>query len=179
MSSVPVLVNRLKACQAGAQHWKAFEDICTEILTYLFVPPLRAPVVQARTYSGIDRRDLVFPNRNDTGTSNWARLYRELSARMVLFEFKNYDKSDIGKDEVIQTRSYLRKAMGRLAVIVSSKMPDNSAHIRRNGIFSEDQVVILFLRPEHLEDMLYIKERGEDPSDVMMDELELFYLQHE
>ncbi len=53
------------------------------------------------------------------------------------------------------------------------------AHIKRNTIYSQDQTVILFLTKEKLIEMLYIKERGENPADLIMDEIEMFYLQHE
>jgi hypothetical protein len=39
--------------------------------------------------------------------------------------------------------------------------------------------VILFITKDKLEEMLYIKERGDDPGDLIMDEIEWFYLQHE
>lgn len=179
MTVVSDFVARLNAVPAGLAGWSIFEMVCIEILTYLFVPPLAAPKIQPRTYSGIDRRDAVFPNREDIGTGVWARIFRELDARLVLFEFKNYDASDIGKDEVNQTRNYLTPAMGRLAIICSNKAPEHQAHIKRNTIFSEDRKVILFLTKDKLEEMLYMKERGDDPGFLIMDEIELFYLQHE
>jgi hypothetical protein len=58
------LINKLFSCPSGLAGWKAFEDVCLEILRYLFIPPLSEPKIQARSYSGIDRRDAVFPNRN-------------------------------------------------------------------------------------------------------------------
>ncbi len=98
---------------------------------------------------------------------------------MVLFEFKNYDKEQIGKDETNQTRNYLTKPMGRLAIMCCNRHPNRAAHVKRNTIFSEDGKVILFLTVQHLVEMLYIRERGEDPSDLIMDAVETFYLQHE
>lgn len=98
---------------------------------------------------------------------------------MVLFEFKNYDKQQVSKDEVNQTRNYLSPALGRLAIICCNEMPDKAAHIKRNTIYSEEKKVILFLTRKQLIEMLFIKERGEDPSDLIMDLLERFYLQHE
>ena len=98
---------------------------------------------------------------------------------MVLFEFKNYDKKEIGKDETNQTRNYLTKPMGRLAIMCCNRIPNDAAHIKRNSIFSEDGKVVLFPTKEHLVEMLFIKERGEDPSDLIMDMIEQFYLQHE
>jgi hypothetical protein len=79
----------------------------TAVLTRPFVPPLADPVPQARSYSGIDRRDAIFPNRNLGVPNHWGRLLHELEARMVLVELKNYDSQEVGKNEVNQTRNYL------------------------------------------------------------------------
>jgi hypothetical protein len=170
---------RLIRCPAGSGAWKEFEDAALAALTALFVPPLNEPIPQPRSFSGIDRRDAVFPNRNLDEPNHWGHLLRELNARLVLVEFKNYDKIDIGKDEINQTRNYLTAPMGRLALLVSNKVPDKAAHIKRNSIFTAEGKVILFLTTEHVCEMLYMMERGEDPADLIMDVLERFYLQHE
>jgi len=179
MSESKKLVDKLLSCPPGYAGWKEFEDLCIEILRYLFVPPLSEPKIQPRTLSGIDRRDAVFPNRNFGATNTWGNLLQELNARMILFEFKNYDFTEIGKDEVNQTRDYMTEPMGRLAIMVCSKLPDDSAHIKRNTVFSSEKKVILFLTKDHLKEMLFIKERGEDPADLIIDLIEWFYLQHE
>ncbi len=111
--------------------------------------------------------------------NNWGHLFRELAARMVLFEFKNYDAGEIGKEETNQTRNYLTQPMGKLAIMCCNREPIQAAHIKRNTIFSEDGKVILFVTRDQLIEMLFIKERGEDPSDLIMDLVERFYLQHE
>lgn len=169
----------LRECPLGRTGWKQFEDVCLDVLKFLFVPPLSGPHIQARSYSGIDRRDAVFPNRNHDEKNNWGILLRDLAARLILFEFKNYDQQEIGKDETNQTRNYLTKPMGRLAIIVATREPNNAAYVKRNSIFSEEGKVILFLTGSHLEEMLYMKERGEDPSDLVLDSVERFYIQHE
>lgn len=179
MSRSTELAEKLTACPPGKDGWKQFEDICLEILCHLFVPPLNGPKVQPKTYSGIDRRDAVFPNRNIGINNMWGHLIQELDARMILCEFKNYDFCDIGKEEVNQTSCYMTQPMGKLAIIVCNKTPEKDAHIKRNTIFSAEKKVILFLTKEHLIEMLYIKERGEEPGDLIMDLIEWFYLQHE
>lgn len=173
------LLERLDSCGNGAKHWNEFETICIEILGYLFVPPLQPARIQSRTLSGVERRDAIFPNRNTTPDINWGFLYKELNARMILFEFKNYSKTEIGHEEVNQVKDYLRKSWGKLAFLCSNKIPNQSANKIRNTIFSETQVVILFLQKNHLKEMVYIMQRGEDPSDLIMDLLDSFYLQHE
>lgn len=179
MSYTNDLITRLKTCPIGKSGWSDFECICIEILNYLFVPPLAEPKIQPRTYSGIDRRDAVYPNRNFDSNTIWGKIFNELDARMILFEFKNYDKSDIGKEEVDQTRNYLRKPMGKLAIMICSKNPVDSANIRRNTVYSDEGKVILFIGKDELVEMLDIKERGGEPADLIIDMIEWFYLQHE
>jgi hypothetical protein len=173
------LAKRLDACPSGLDGWQNFEDLCIEILEFLFVPPLVRPIIQPRTYSGTNRRDAVFPNRNFDEKHGWGLLLRELEARMVLFEFKNYKTTNIGHEEITQTDNYLTEPMGRLAIMICSKVPDRSAHIQRNTIYSRYRKIILFMTKEHLQEMLFIKERGEDPCDLIVDLVERFYLQHE
>lgn len=179
MNNAQALRRRLKRCPAGRAGWQEFEEACVQILRFLFVPPLTEPIIQPRTYSGTDRRDAVFPNRNLDYPNNWGHLYRELGARMVLFEFKNYDTEEIGKEETNQTRNYLTQPMGRLAIMCCNRLPNHAAHLKRNTIYGEERKVILFVATEHLLEMISIKERGEDPSDLIMDMVERFYLQHE
>ena len=174
-----LLRQRLERCAAGRPGWKEYEDACVDALKHLFVPPLAEPLIQPRTYSEIDRRDAVFPNRNLETNNNWGYLYKELGARLVLFEFKNYDREEIGKDETNQTRNYLTKPMGKLAIMCCNRPPNDAAHVKRNTIFSEEGKVILFMTTEKLIEMLFIKERGEDPSDLIIDMVERFYVQHE
>ncbi|MNU87708.1 hypothetical protein D3C71_774970 [compost metagenome] len=184
MSQVNDFIQRLDACPLGTAGWSQFEDLCTEILSFLFVPPLNNPTRQGRTYSGVNRRDAIIPNRNITASDavhskNWYHLFLELEARMILFEFKNYDATDIGHEEVNQTRNYMTAAMGRLSIMICSKIPNDSAHRQRNTIFNQDNRVIIFITKEQLQEMLLIKDRNEDPSDLIMDLVERFYIQHE
>jgi hypothetical protein len=173
------LIKNLRNCPLGMGGWSEFEKICVEIFNYLFVPPLSLPKIQPRTYSEIDRRDAVYPNRNFDSNCIWGQIYKELKARLVLIEFKNYDKTDIGKEEINQTRNYLTNPMGNLAIIICSKKPNEAAYVKRNTIFSQEGKVILFITKEQLVEMIFIKERGEDPADLIMDLIECFYLQHE
>jgi len=185
MNQVNIFIQQLDDCPLGTAGWSQFETICTEILKFLFVPPLNNPSRQGRTYSGVNRMDAIFPNRNITSndnndSKNWHHLFLELNARMVLFEFKNYNNTEIGHEEVNQTRNYLTEPMGKLAIMVCSKLPNESAHRQRNTIYStNEKKVILFLTKDHLKEMLIMKDRGEQPSDLIVDLIEKFYIQHE
>lgn len=181
MSQINELIDKLDMCPTGFDGWHEFENVCIEILGFLFVPPLIGPKIQPRTFSGVSRRDAVFPIREQSidQSYSWKQLSRELNARLLLFEFKNYDSTEIGPDEVNQALCYMTNPMGNLSVLLCSKKPNYQAHIRRNAIYSNDKKIILFLEKKHLKEMLFIKERGDDPADLIVDEVEAFYLQHE
>jgi hypothetical protein len=184
MNEVNNLIQQLDNCPLGSLGWVNFEDICTQILSFLFVPPLHVPQRQVKTVSGINRRDAIYPNRNITpngviNSKNWHHLFQELDARLILIEYKNYDEMEIGPEEVNCALNYLTNPMGRLAILVCSKEPNQQAKIRRNTIYSNEKKVILFLKKEHLKEMLLMKEREEDPSDLIVDLVESFYMEHE
>ncbi|MEO6702682.1 MAG: hypothetical protein ABIP57_14450 [Jatrophihabitantaceae bacterium] len=172
------LRNRLDAVSQGALGWSEFEVVGVDTLTHLFVPPLTRPQVQARTYSGIDRRDAIFPNRNHAKPNGWGQLLNDVEARMVLIEFKNFG-GPVGKDEVNQTRNYLTPPLGRFAIVIARNGYDRAAYTKRNSVYSEDKKVILLLTADDLKEMLYMKERGEDPVDLIMDNIERFYIEYE
>jgi hypothetical protein len=173
------LIDRIMSCPRGQAGWRQFEDVCVEALTHLFVPPLRSPRRQVATLTGTSRRDATFANRIDAGPSHWARFYRELDARFLIVDFKNYDDSEITGEDVDQLRNYLSSTTSRLGALVCSKPPALSAHIRRNTAFTQEQKIILFITKEELKEMISIKEQGEDPADLLADMVEAFRLQHE
>jgi hypothetical protein len=184
MSRYNEFIQKLESCPCGMSGWSTFENLCVEILEYLFNPCIKLHSKQPRTYSDVNRMDAIFSNRNITPSENhpiknWYYLYKELQARLILFEFKNYDASEITHDEVNQTRNYLTEPMGKLAIMICSKKPVDKAHRQRNIVYTQEKKVILFLTKDDLREMLAIKERGEEPSDLIVDMVESFYIQHE
>lgn len=177
--TVPDLRRRLATCPPGLMGWREYEDVALAALTCLFVPPLEPPRVQVRTLSGMDRRDAIFPNRVMDTNKSWGLLHKELNARLVLVEFKNYDRLGIGKGETDQVRNYMKPTMGRLAIVCCNKPPQPEALVRRNQTYSQEGKVILFLTTIDLMEMLDMQGRGEDPSDFIVDCYETFLIEHE
>ena len=169
----------LDGCPPGLAGWRDFERAALAALRYLFVPPLSEPYVQPRSYSGIDRRDAIFPNRVTDTNQPWGLLRQDLEARLIPVEFKNYDRTDIAKNEVDQARNYLKHSMGRLAIICCNKNPSQAAYRRRNGIYSEERKMILFMTTSQLKKMLDMKDRGKDPATYVVDCVEKFLIEHE
>jgi len=170
------LVARLSNCPLGKSGWKQFEDICTDILIEAFVPPLKPPKPQARTLNGLERRDALFPLRNVEG--GWEKIQQEFGAKFLLCEFKNYSEL-FTKDEVNQTRNYLRDTVGKIGIIFSRKGPDDGALKMRNSIYSQERKVILFFDEARLIELLRLKTAGQNPLDLIQDALDDFYISHE
>jgi hypothetical protein len=136
-------------------------------------------MVQSSSFRGLDRRDAIFPNRITDTALPWGLLRADYDARLILVEFKNYDAEEIGKDEIDQTRNYLKRSMGRLAIVCCNKPPHASAYLRRNSVYTEDAKIILFLTSGNLFEMLDMKDRGDDPSAFILDAVDEFLVKHE
>jgi hypothetical protein len=171
--------DRLLRCPPGHRGWREFEDVGTSILSHLFCPPLEAPRIQTRSISGIDRRDAIFANRIVDTSSSWGLIRHDYGARLIPVEFKNYDREEIGKDEVDQARNYLKTSWGRLTIICCNKEPERAAHVRRNTVYSSEEKVILFVTTADLCEMLDMKLRNEDPSRLLLDKIDGFFLEYE
>lgn len=170
------LIKRLDECPQGNDDWKDYENICIDILNYLFVPPLGAPKIQSRRESGVDIRDAIYPNRNNN--ENWRFIREDYDAKYIVFEFKNYSDngSDIDKQSVLQINDYLKKTIGRFGVICSRKHPNRSGLEKRKDVFIEDNKLVLFMSNAELKEMLLRKHKKMDPSDVIIDMIDDFNL---
>lgn len=176
LQRVQELIKKLDNCPEGKDGWKTYEDICLEILQYLFVPPLGEPKIQSRRESGIDIRDAIFPNRNNN--ENWKFIRDDYDAKYIVFEFKNYsqDGSEIDKQVLLQIDDYLKRTIGRFGIICSKKIPNKSGLEKRKDVYIENNKLILFLNNEDMKEMLLRKHKEMDPSDVIIDLIDEFNL---
>jgi len=170
------LIEQLHSIKAGRDSWRDYEVCCVSILKESLVPPLKPPREQARTWSGLERRDSLFSLRGIG--EGWQSIREEFSANFLLCEFKNY-VDPFGKDEVNQTRNYLKSTIGRLGIIFSRRGPDNGAVRMRNSIFSEERKVILFFDDSHLVELLRLRAAKQPPLDLIQDAIDEFYLEYE
>lgn len=172
------LVQQLEACPIGRNGWQQWENVCIEVLKYTFVPPLENPLTTTETVQGEQRTRLSFPNRNKTLDNSWGHLLQELSARLILCEFKNFSEGeDASREEIDSARLFLKHPRGKLALWCCRRDPGTLATTRRDLAYNSDGQVILFLLPEHLKELVFIKERGDDPGLLVIDLLERYYMQ--
>ena len=171
-----ILIERLRGCPSGKKYWRDYENVSAEILTRVFHPHLKKPKQQPRTLNGLERRDALFSLRR--AGNGWEDIRKEFEANFLLCEFKNYSEQ-FGKDEVNQTRNYLKRTIGRIGVIFSRKGADDDAQRMRNSIYAEEQKVILFFEDKHLVELLQLKAANQNPLDLIQDAIDEFYILYE
>jgi len=167
------LLNTLKAIPEGSG-WQAYENVCVEILNYVFIPPLRMPKIQSTSEDGLDRRDAIYPI--GTGHAFWDNIKYQYSARMVVAEFKNHTDK-IGQTEVESLQQYLMpEAKRSFGILCSRRGPSPSALKARRRAWMTSRNLILFLSDLDLAELVRKRDAGEDTSLVLDSQMDDFFI---
>lgn len=167
------LVRRLRRTPPGKESWRAFESICVEILSLLFMPALGAPEIQNRSDDGLDIIDAIFPIRSHV--QPWSLIRSEHLTRFVVGEFKNYT-NPIGQREVESIAQYLwQPAKRNFGILISRSAPSASAIAARRRAWLDTAKCIVFLSDEDLIEMLQSDDKESDPFDLIDVQLENFF----
>lgn len=168
-----ILIEKLKNIKPGRNEWRLYEDLCIEILTYAFTPPLSPPTIQSRSEDGLDRRDAIYAIR--PGNKIWDALRTECRTRFVVAEFKNFE-DEPGQKEVESLQQYLfPKAMRSFGILCSRKKPSDSALLARRRAWVENEKLIVMLSDEGMIDLLNAKDSDNDPAEIIDAQLEEFF----
>lgn len=169
------LIESLKKLDCGRDKWIEYENICIDILNYLFFPSFKVPKLQSRSEDGLDRRDAVYPIGN--GHAFWEELKRDSHSRFAVAEFKNLCEAPTQK-EVESIQQYLFvKAKRMFGVLCCRHSPNQSALKARRRAWIEFDKLIVILSDDDMIDMLNIKGSGDDPAGVIDSQLEEFWLE--
>ena len=167
-------IKRLKDCDKGRDNWYKYQNLVGEILSYLFCPPLSAPLKEKSDLSKVNRRDFIFPNYCDTGF--WSFLRTNYRADYIVVDAKNYEKF-ISKSDVLQMANYLKAhGTGLFGLIVSRNGIGNSALFSLREAWAIDRKLIISLQDNDLEQMLLEKMSGGAPENVIRQKIEDFRL---
>lgn len=169
-----ILCRRLRALPRGKVAWRDYEQLCAEILKYLFPNDLLGWHTQKRTDDGLNRFDFVCRIRPTT--EFWSFLIDHLDSRYVLFEFKNY-LGQIKQGQILTTEKYLlEKGLRRAAIILTRAGAEKEAVRMTQGAMRENGKLMLVVDDERVCEMLHMKERGEDPTDCLFELADDFLL---
>ena len=169
------LLAELEKVLPGTAGWRNFEDACIAILNYVFVPPLRIPMIQKRSEDGLDRRDAIYP----IGASSafWESIKYDFSSRLVVAEFKNHEDA-IRQSEVESLQQYLYpKAMRSFGLLCCRQQPSESAMKARRRAWMIGSAMILFITIEDLNELVKLRSSGADPSTLLDGQMTEFFAQ--
>ena len=146
------LKNDLTTLNPGRSGWAKYEEICKEILMFLFDKDLTGWFKQMKTDDGLNRYDLVC--RIKSNESAWDFIANQLKSQYIVFEFKNY-KDEIKQDQITSTEKYLfENALRKVAIIISRKGASESAIKMRDGAMRENGKMILIIKDDDLIKMM-------------------------
>lgn len=167
------LSTRLDRINPGKEESSKYEQICVEILKYVFGENLSLWRTQQKSNDGLYRFDLCCKIKHGDNQEFFDTLQDFFNTKYVVFEFKNY-KDLISQSEIYTTEKYLYKtALRSVAIIVSRKGADNNALLAAKGCLRENGKLILCLSDEDLHNLINLKLSKEKPTaEVLSDMLD-------
>lgn len=160
------LLSKLKNCPKGIKGWREFENICIDIIDFVFRDSFRNFKIktQSRTYNNLDIRDAIVQN---TGKDFWKELRSDYDAKNMVFEFKNLT-NEFGKEELIQTSDYLDKeSLGKVGIIFSRKGLSKAGVKKQRSLLTNAKKLILVLTENDLIDLANKTLRNEEPEQIL------------
>jgi CheY-like chemotaxis protein len=155
-------LRHLQELETGEQY-NAYEDDVRFILATVLYPHLTNPRSQAETINRSRRRDILFSNFSSH--SFWQRMSQRHDATQIVFEVKNV--KELRVRHIQQVAGDLTPGLGRLGFLVSRILAGEPMFRRAVDVFRDEKKVILFLSDNDLEEMLQLKERGGEATELI------------
>ena len=152
------LIQEIKAIEKGKKGSREFEIVGEKIVKLLFGDYIYDWKAQLNCNKNMYRIDLVGKIKQQEGF--WKILYDFYKSRYVVFEFKNYNDK-ITQQQIYTTNKYLYKvALRTVAIVISRESIDENAKKMCEGIFREEEKLILTLSETDLINMLNLRKQN-------------------
>ena len=166
------LIYKLQSWVPRDNDYTRYENLCVDVLKYLFDDELALWRVQERTYDNLYRYDLVCRIKDGKVSGFWKTIEQFFNSKYVIFEFKNY-REQITQREIYTTEKYLYlKALRGVGIIISCYGTDNNAEKAIRGTLRENGKLILIVNNQGLIEMIEAKTKGREPSGYLYDQLD-------
>lgn len=159
------LVEALSQTEAGRPHWSQYQRLMSEVLEFLFCPPLERPLDEVPDVDRRNRRDMILENGASDGF--WSRLRDVYDAHYIVADAKNY-VSPLGKTPVLDVAHYLKPhGCGMFGLILSRNGPGGAAkHAMREQWVASRQLIVV-LSDTDVEEMVRLKVEAGDPETLL------------
>lgn len=155
------LARALESTPRGQKHWNAYQALCSDIVQFLFCPPLGEPMAEVSDQDKRNRRDIVMENGVSDGF--WARIRVTYEAHYIVADAKNY-KEPIKKEPVLSVAHYLKPhGCGMFGLILSRAGAGPAARHAIKEQWIGSRKLILVLSDDDVREMLQLKSEANDP----------------
>ena len=163
----------------GFKYYTEYENLCIDILQYLFSDALGIWEKQKNSNDNLYRFDLICSVKDGNKDEFWKFILDFFKSKYVVFEFKNYT-DQITQREVYTTEKYLYlKAFRSVGFIISNNGCSENAIISAKGILRENGKLLICLANEDLEKMLLDKINGGSGSELLSNRLDKMLIELE
>ena len=151
-----LLIKKLAETLPGNQDARKYEQLCLEIINYLFGEHLLDARPQSRTDDQLSILDIVY--RVNPAHKFWETLTRDFRARAIVFECKNCS-GEIGPQQVYTTERYMSVgALRSICFILCRNPPHVHALLAASGAMRESGKLLVFISDNDLIEMLKVKD---------------------
>lgn len=170
----PEFLARLDRVQCGRTDAYRFQDLCVELLEYLFCPPLERPIVESANIPRVNRRDIILPNYATDGF--WSFMRTSYQADFVVVDAKNLCRG-VTKNDVLQLANYLAgHGTGLFGMLITRTGSEFSAEATRREQWVINQKLMIVLNDDDLRQMILTKDSGGSPEASIRQKIETFRL---
>lgn len=167
-----ILKERVQKWVPKKSNYMEYEELCSDVLRYLFDDELTLWEEQRISNDGLYRFDLICKIKDGEVSGFWTTILQFFKSKYILFEFKNY-KDPITQTEIYTTDKYLYlKAFRSVGIIISCKGSSDNAVKAMRGTLRENGKLILSLNNDDLTKMIDKKLQHEFPADYLYDKLD-------
>jgi hypothetical protein len=155
---------RLAAVSPGRPQAAEYHKLVSEIVTLVFEPDLRNPVLEDKIHEGRGRIDIVFDNAAGQGYFSDIQFRHGIKCPVVFFECKNYS-NDISGPEFAQLALRLSEKRSKVGFIVCRTVDDNETVLKKcKDQFNDYSNHIVVLTDDDLLELLEAKAKNDNDS---------------
>lgn len=164
-SKAASLIASLHRLPPGRSDWGRFQQLSSEILEYLFCPPLEPPRYEFSDAEARHRRDMIF--ENSSVNDFWNQVRDTYGAHYIVADAKNYG-APLKKHPVLDIAHYLKSyGCGLFGLLLCRKGAGVSTLHALREQWIGGQKMIIVLSDSELEEMLRIKGQGGKPEEII------------
>lgn len=161
------LKERLRKIEPGKETAIQYENLCSEIMRYIFAKDIEFYEKQKTSNDGLYRFDYCGKIKHGNPSEFFKTVKDFFLTKYIIFEYKNYNE-EITPKEIYSTEKYLyEKALRKVAIIISRKGSSTNAQRAILGSLRESGKLIICLADEDVNKLIDMKDDGEEPSDYL------------